>query len=148
MCHNTGQSQMFFDNLMDVHGTQLVQYEVHIMEHKTLGQMLGTTAHSFKVTGDSGWKQSATINIDFRNVTDNDIKSWLCSNRVIAGQRTWRTMDLEGFDDDVNGQTFDANAIGRKVKTLAERKKEARMILDALKNAHPEAYQELMDNQV
>ena len=116
------------------------------MDNK-LGQLLGIVKHSFKVTGDAGWSTSASIEVDFRGASDSDVKSWLCSNRVIAGQRTWRTMDLEGFNDDVDGQTFDANAIGRKVKTLAERKKEARMILDALKNAHPEAYQELMDNQ-
>ena len=87
----------------------------------TLGKMIGIVRHSFKVKGDAGWTASAAINVDFRDSSDADIKSWLCSNRVISGQRAWAKMTAIEYMTEVNGQTFTANAIGQKVKTRAEK---------------------------
>lgn len=86
-----------------------------------IGKAIGKVTHSFGITGDTGWKSKATIEIDFSGVSDADIKSWLASNRIIAGQRVWRAMDLEEFESSVNGQVHTASDIGKKVKTKAEK---------------------------
>ena len=91
------------------------------MGNKTLGQMIGVVKHHFDITLDNNTKTSASVDIDFSAVLDNDIKSWLCSNRVISGQRAWRKMSLDEIASNVNGTTFQAGAIGQKVKTHAEK---------------------------
>ena len=88
---------------------------------KTLGQLIGVVKHHFDITLDNGTKASASIDIDFSAALDNDITSWLCSNRGISGQRAWRKMSLDEFIKDVNSQTFMAGTIGQKVKTHAEK---------------------------
>jgi len=91
------------------------------MANKTLGQMIGIVKHNLDITLDNGSKTSANVDIDFTSTSDQDIKSWLCSNRVISGQRAWRKMSLDEFASDVNGSTFAASVIGQKVKTHAEK---------------------------
>ena len=91
------------------------------MDNKTLGQIIGVVKHNLDITLDNGSKTSASVNIDFSAVLDNDIKSWLCSNRIISGQRAWRKMSLDEFTNDVDGNTFQAGTIGQKVKTRAEK---------------------------
>ena len=90
------------------------------MEHKTLGQQIGIVKHTLSITNDNKEKCQLSINIDFRMTSDIDVKSWLCSNRVISGQRTWRSLPLAGLSV-LDGQTFIANEIGRKVKSHAEK---------------------------
>lgn len=91
------------------------------MDNVTLGQMIDVVQHHFDITLDNGTKTSASVNIDFSATSDNDIKSWLCSNRVISGQRAWRKMSLDEITSNVNGRIFQASAIGQKVKTRSER---------------------------
>lgn len=94
-----------------------VEYEVE----QTIGQTIGVVQHTFSIELNNGSKGVATINIDFSLATDTDINTWLCSNRTISGQRAWRKMTFEEFMSIVHGQTFQATAIGQKVKTRAEK---------------------------
>ena len=94
-----------------------VEYEVEL----TIGQTIGVVKHNLDITLDNGAKGNATVHIDFSATSDNDIKSWLCSNRVISGQRAWRKMSTEEFNNDVDGNTFQAGTIGQKVKTRSEK---------------------------
>jgi len=87
----------------------------------TIGQAIGVVKHNLDITLDNGTKANAKVHIDFTSATDIDIKSWLCSNRVISGQRAWRKMSLHEFEHNVNDATFTASAIGQKVKTRAEK---------------------------
>ena len=91
------------------------------MVNKTIGQIIGVVKHNLDITLDSGAKTNARIDVDFTSASDTDIKSWLCSNRVISGQRAWRKMSLNEFHDIVDRQTFAASSIGQKVKTRAEK---------------------------
>ena len=90
-------------------------------ETLTIGQAIGVVKHNLDITLDNGTKANAVVKIDFTNTSDADIASWLCSNRVISGQRAWRKMSLNEFNEDVDGMTFQANVIGQKVKTRSER---------------------------
>ena len=87
----------------------------------TLGKVIGKVVHSCSTKGDSGWKRSTSVTIDFSLVPDAEIKSWLCSNRVIAGQRAWRAMSEDEFIENVGSTTISALDIGKKVKTRAEK---------------------------
>jgi len=89
------------------------------MEHKTLGQMIGVIRHAHSVTNDGGDKVSMTINIDCNSASDNDVRSWIASNRVIAGQRAWRALSKDELTE-LDNRTFIATQIGRKVKSRAE----------------------------
>lgn len=109
----------------------------------TLGQRLGTQKHSLGITNDAGDKTSITISIDYTSASDNDLASWLNSNRVISGQRVWRKMSIEEISE-LDGTVFIANNIGQKIKTLAERKREAQATLDALRQAHPDEFAAIM----
>ena len=110
-----------------------------------LGEQLGVQKHSLSITNDAGDKTSITIGIDYTSASNNDLASWLNSNRVISGQRVWRKMSLDEIKE-LDGQTFIANNIGQKIKTMAERKREAQTTLDALKLAHPEEFEAMMKN--
>ena len=87
----------------------------------TLGQAIGTVKHHFDITLDNGTKCGASVDIDFSLVANSDILAWLCSNRVISGQRAWRKMSLDELTSDVNNNTFQAGTIGQKVKTRSEK---------------------------
>jgi hypothetical protein len=84
-----------------------------------LGQMIGVIEHSFKITNDAKESVTLSVKIDFSTASDQDIKNWLASNRIIAGQRPWRVMSLNELKQ-LNGKTFAAQSIGQKVKTRAE----------------------------
>lgn len=111
---------------------------------QTLGQIIGVQSHALSITNDAGDKTSITIKVDYGSASDNDVVSWLNSNRVISGQRVWRKMDVEEIKE-LNGQTFIANNIGQRIKTMAERKREAQATLDALKAAHPDEFARMMN---
>jgi len=109
----------------------------------TLGQAIGKVVDNFAITNDAGDKVQVKLTYDFSTATDADIKSWLCGNRRIALQRPARAKsraELQGL----NGMTIMAIDAGKKVKTLAEKKDEARRILLALKTCYPEEYQSIM----
>jgi len=87
----------------------------------TLGQMIGKLQHTFKISEYKGGpSKQCTITIDFSTASDSEIKDWLVSNRIIAGQRPWRAM-FKDLETDVDGRTFIAQSIGQKVKSRKER---------------------------
>ncbi len=85
-----------------------------------IGQLIGKVRHNLSITNDAKEKVQLAIIIDFTTATDLDIKGWAVSNRVIAGQRPWRSLS-EAELLDLDGQTIMAIDIGRKVKSRAER---------------------------
>lgn len=85
----------------------------------TLGQSIGTVKHTFSNTNDAGDKCQLTINVNFASVSDNDVKAWLCSNRVIAFARPLSKLTLDEMEE-LDGTTLDANTIGQKVKSRAD----------------------------
>ena len=90
------------------------------MSQHTLGRMIGRIKHNLSITNDAKEKVQLGITIDFSTATDLDIKGWAVSNRVIAGQRPWRSLSEDELLD-LDGQTIMAVDIGRKVKSRQER---------------------------
>ena len=86
---------------------------------RTIGQEIGVVGHSFSITNDQNEKVQLSVNIDFSTSSDNDVKTWLVSNRIIAGQRPWRALSKDKLIK-LNGTTFMAESIGQKVKSLRE----------------------------
>ena len=68
-----------------------VQYERDNMLNQ-IGSIIGKVRHSFSITNDNKEKVNLSIIVDFTSTPDSDITNWLCSNRVIAGQRPWRSL--------------------------------------------------------
>lgn len=89
----------------------------------TIGKAIGIVEHSFSIKNDREEKVTLNIKVDFRTCSDQDVKGWLVSNRIIAGQRPWRSLSL-GELWELNGKTFSANTIGQKVKSREEQKRE------------------------
>ena len=85
----------------------------------TLGKAIGTVKHTFGIKNDSGDKVQLTIKVDFSTASDVDVKAWLISNRIIAGQRPLRSLSKEELKT-LDGTTFIAQDIGRKVKSREE----------------------------
>lgn len=110
----------------------------------TLGQTIGQVIDNFAITNDNEEKVQVKLTFDFTTASDNDIKSWLCGNRRIALQRPARAKSKAELED-LNGTVIMAADAGKKVKTKAEQRAEAKAILAALKIAHPEEYQAIMD---
>jgi len=85
----------------------------------TLGKAIGIVKHTFSVKNDAGDKVQLNIEVDFTTSTDSDVKAWLVSNRIIAGQRPLRTLSKEELKN-LDYTTFIAQDIGRKVKSREE----------------------------
>ena len=85
-----------------------------------IGQMLGVLDHTFSITNDAGDKVTLAVKLDCRTASDQDIRSWVTSNRIIAGQRPWRGLSADELKA-LNGQTFMVQDIGRKIKSREER---------------------------
>ena len=90
-------------------------------ETKTVGQMIGVVDHAFSITNSAGETVTLSVKIDFSTSTLQDIKSWLVSNRIIAGQRPWRNLSKKELNE-LNNQTFSAVTIGTKVKSREQQK--------------------------
>ena len=105
----------------------------------SLGQLIGKVVDNFTITNDAGDKVQLKLTFDFTTSTDADIKSWLCGNRRIALQRPARAMS-ENELKSMNNTTVMAIDAGKKVKTKAERIKEAQAIIAALKANFPKEY--------
>ena len=89
--------------------------------NKTIGQMVGVLSHTFKVSQYKGGPSTQlSIKIDFTTATDSEIKNWLTSNRIIAGQRPWRDLSEDELLE-MDGTTFIAQSIGQKVKSREEK---------------------------
>lgn len=113
------------------------------MENLTLGQMIGKVEDNFSITNDAGDKVQLRISFDFSTSSDADIRSWLAGNRRIALQRPTRSMNAEEIRE-LNGNVIMAVDAGKKVKSLAERKAEAKATLGALKAHFPDEYEIVM----
>lgn len=85
----------------------------------TLGQSIGKVRHTFSNTNDAKDKVQLTINIDYTGCTDNEIRNWLCSNRVIALARPLSKLSMEEMIE-IDGTTMVASTIGQKVKSREE----------------------------
>ena len=92
-------------------------------EVKTIGQQVGIVEHAFSITNSMGDTVTLNVKIDFSTASISDIKSWLVSNRIIAGQRPWRNLSKDELMK-LNGQTFNASTIGTKVKSREQQKQE------------------------
>ena len=86
----------------------------------TLGQQIGKVRHSFNITNDAKEKVQLTVTVDFSTASDVDVKSWLVSNRIIAGQRPWRALSRDEIKA-LDGTTILATEIGKKIKSREER---------------------------
>lgn len=84
-----------------------------------IGRAIGIVDHSFNIKNDRDEKITLSIKVDFRACSDQDIKGWATSNRIIAGQRPWRSLSLDELKE-LNGKTFNASTIGQKVKSRQE----------------------------
>ena len=58
---------------------------VNIMEN-IIGKAIGIVSHSFSIKNDRDEKVTLNIKVDFRTCSDQDIKGWIVSNRIIAGK--------------------------------------------------------------
>lgn len=114
------------------------------MENLTLGQTIGKVDDNFSITNDAGDKIQLRISFDFSTSSDNDVKSWLAGNRRIALQRPTRTMSAEEIKG-LSGTVIMAIDAGKKVKSLSERKAEAKATMAALKTNFPEEYEAVME---
>lgn len=88
-------------------------------KQKTIGQLVGVIDHTFNITNDKDEKVQVAVKIDFRTASNSDIKTWLTSNRIIAGQRPWRALSAAELKA-LNDTTFIAQNIGQKVRSRAE----------------------------
>ena len=85
-----------------------------------IGQAIGLVVDNFKVTNDHEDEVQLRVTFDFRQASDNDIKSWLCGNRRIAMQRPLRSLSVEELTE-LNDTTVNVNDCGKKVRSRAER---------------------------
>jgi hypothetical protein len=123
----------------------------------TLGSRIGVVGHTLSITNNKDEKVQLTIKIDYSTATDTDIKSWLNSNRVIAGQRPWRSLTAEELKA-MDGMTFNAATIGQKVKSTKETmqnvlnqyagKSKQEIMNDLIKMGLPELKAELMADAI
>ena len=68
-----------------------------------------------------GSSVTSTFNIDYSGVTFQDLLTWATSSRVISGQRTWEKLSPSEHKTNIDGMTFQAASIGKKVKSRAEK---------------------------
>lgn len=99
--------------------------------NNTIGKVVGTVKHTFSITNDRDEKVQLTVSINFDTAKDEDIKGWLVSNRIIAGQRPWRKLSKAELLK-LDGTVFIAQNIGQKVKSAEEVKQEATTAFDAM----------------
>ena len=115
------------------------------MEDK-IGQLIGVVDHTFSITNSHDDKVQVAVKVDFSTASDADIKTWLTSNRIIAGQRPWRSLSKDALTK-LNGSTFIAQNIGQKVKSYEETKAEAINAFDAMTPEQQAAYIEELNQK-
>ena len=87
-----------------------------------IGQIIGKITHTFSTRLDNGDRVQITVTFDFSTCTDEDIKQWIVSNRVIALQRPLRKMEKHEVEK-LNGSTIMAETAGKKIETRSEKRK-------------------------
>jgi len=90
-----------------------------IMEN-TIGEAIGIQIDNFSVKNDAGDTVKIRVKIDYSNMSDLDIMNCLNGNRRIPLQRVLRKMSKEEIAD-LDGTTFDANDVGKKIKSRSEK---------------------------
>ena len=110
---------------------------------ESIGKYIGKVVDNFTITNDDDDKVQLRITFDFSTASDVDVKSWLCGNRRIALQRPARAMDRAELES-MNNTVIMAIDAGKKVKTKAERIKEAKATIEALKANYPDEYANLV----
>lgn len=88
-----------------------------------IGKTIGVQTDNFSVTNDAGETVKIRVNIDYSNMTDLDIMNCLNGNRRIPLQRVLRKMNAEEIKA-LDGTTFDANNVGKKIVPRSERIRE------------------------
>ena len=83
-----------------------------------LGTMIGIVRHAFSTTNNSGQTVQVTMKFDFRNATDEDIKSWLCG-RAIAKQRPMKKLSQAEMLA-LDGLTVRAEHAGKAIVSRSE----------------------------
>jgi hypothetical protein len=92
-----------------------------IESKRTIGQMVGIVEHTFSIKPHKDAESiKLKVEVDFSTASDMDIKSWLVSNRIIAGQKPWRNLSIDEIKD-LDGQRFIAQDIGKKVQSREEK---------------------------
>lgn len=114
------------------------------MENLTLGQLIGKVEHTCSIKNDAGDKVQLRVSFDFSTSSNDDVKAWLAANRTIALQRPTRAMSAEEIKG-LSGTVIMAVDAGKKVKSLTERKAEAKATMAALKANFPEEYEAVME---
>lgn len=114
-----------------------------------LGKTIGKIVHSFSITNHAKEEVKLSVTFDFSTCTDQDIKSWLVSDRTIAFQRPTRLLSAAEIEA-INGTTIMAQDAGKKVKSRAERIAELTAIgipaaLAEMAVDNPAAFAEAMD---
>jgi hypothetical protein len=104
-----------------------------------IGRLIGKVVDNFSITNDNGDKVQLKVDFDYTTSSDIEIISWLNGNRRIALQRPARAMSREELES-INNTTIMAVDAGKKVKTKAERIKEAHATIAALKANFPNEY--------
>ena len=110
-----------------------------------IGRTIGKVKHSFTCTptdGSKGYRVDVTY--DFTNTNDVDIKTWLCGSRAIAQAKVVNALTMKEIDTLVSNHTFAADAVGNKIVSLEEQKRNAQATLEALKASNPELFNELI----
>ena len=87
----------------------------------TLGQMIGKVEDNLSVTNNADEVVKIRVFYDFTSMGNSDVKTCLVgSGTRIAFQRVLRPMSKDEIKS-LDGQTFDACTIGRKIVTREER---------------------------
>ena len=86
----------------------------------TIGEAIGIQIDNFSVKNDAGDTVKIRVKIDYSNMSDLDIMNCLNGNRRIPLQRVLRKMSKEEIAD-LDGTTFDANDVGKKIKSRSEK---------------------------
>jgi len=103
------------------------------METITKDTILGDmkVAHAAKCRNTSGESIMCHFTIDYTGCTLNEILLKAVSSDTISGQRAWEKMSPTELREKVDGSTFHAKSIGRKVKSDSEVKAEYKARFDA-----------------
>ena len=110
-----------------------------ITKDTVLGEM--KVAHAAKCRNTSGESIMQHFTIDYTGCTLGEVLFKAVSTDTISGQRAWEKMSAAELLENVNGKTFLAKIIGRKVKSDTEIKAEYKARFDA---SSPEAKQEMI----
>ena len=139
----TNELQALFDEFING-GVDADEMAKALGYNPNLGQLIGKAVDNFAITNDAGDKVQLRLTFDYSTSTDIDIKSWLNGNRRIALQRPARAMS-ESELKSMNNTVIVAVDAGKKVKTKAERIKEAQATIAALKANYPDEYDNLIN---